>query len=94
MAELAFCPFTTANRPWNRIEDYQAVWNHALPLIEAEALEALAGERGGVLGAAESRRNLTTRGVRLTGLIGRRFAIGEVDCEGVDHCPPCHIWSR
>ncbi len=58
-------------------------------LIEAEALAALAAEHGITLTAADSRRNLTTRGVRLTGLIGLRFRIGEVVCEGIDDCPPC-----
>ena len=58
-------------------------------LIEAEALAALAAEHGITLTAADSRPNLTTRGVRLTGLIGRRFRIGEVVCEGIDDCPPC-----
>jgi MOSC domain-containing protein YiiM len=58
-------------------------------LIEAEVLAALAAEHGITLTPAQSRRNLTTRGIRLPDLIGRRFTIGEVVCEGVDHCPPC-----
>jgi MOSC domain-containing protein YiiM len=58
-------------------------------LIEAEVLKALAAEHGIAFAAADSRRNLTTRGLRLPELIGRRFAIGAVVCEGVDHCPPC-----
>jgi MOSC domain-containing protein YiiM len=60
-----------------------------LTLIEAETLAALADEHGIALPAGASRRNLTTRGIRLTELIGRRFTIGAVVCEGVDHCPPC-----
>jgi hypothetical protein len=58
-------------------------------LIEAEALEALANEQGLTLPVAASRRNLTTRGIRLIELIGHRFTIGTVVCEAVDHCPPC-----
>jgi MOSC domain-containing protein YiiM len=60
-----------------------------LTLIEAEVLATLAAEYDIPLTAADSRRNLTTRGLRLPNLIGRRFAIGAIVCEGVDHCPPC-----
>lgn len=60
-----------------------------LTLIEAEVLATLADQHGITLTAAESRRNLTTRGIRLAELIGQRFSIGAVVCEAVDHCPPC-----
>jgi MOSC domain-containing protein YiiM len=60
-----------------------------LTLIEEETLRALADEHGIALAPIESRRNLTTRGIRLNDLVGRRFTIGEVVCEGVRHCPPC-----
>lgn len=39
-------------------------------LIEAEVLEALAARAGIKLTAAESRRNIATRGVRLNELVG------------------------
>src|SRR5437588_848823 len=58
-------------------------------LFEAEVLEALAAEHRITLSAGEHRRNLTTRGVRLADLLGRRFHIGEVLLEGVKDCPPC-----
>lgn len=58
-------------------------------LMEAEVLESLAAQAGITLTAAESRRNLTTRGVRLNDLVGERFFIGEVLCEGVRLCEPC-----
>jgi MOSC domain-containing protein YiiM len=58
-------------------------------LFEAEVLEALATEHRITLGAGEHRRNLTTRGVRLDALLGRRFQVGEVLLEGVKDCPPC-----
>src|SRR5579859_5325776 len=54
-----------------------------MTLIEAEVLDALPAEHGIRFTAADSRRNLTTRGVRLPDLVGRRFAIGAVVCEGV-----------
>ena len=61
------------------------------PATEAEIAmrDALRAEAGIGLDPSESRRNITTRGVRLEELIGRRFAIGEAVCEGVDLCPPC-----
>jgi MOSC domain-containing protein YiiM len=63
-------------------------------LIEAEALDRLRQEHGLELGATEHRRNLTTRGVRLRELIGKRFHVGEVVLEGVKDCPPCeHLES-
>jgi MOSC domain-containing protein YiiM len=58
-------------------------------LFEAEVLDLLAAEHRIALSAAEHRRNLTTRGVRLGDLLGRRFRVGEVLLEGVKDCPPC-----
>jgi MOSC domain-containing protein YiiM len=60
-----------------------------LTLIEAEEVERLALDFGIELAAGESRRNVTTRGVRLNELVGRRFRIGDVVCEGVRLCEPC-----
>jgi len=61
----------------------------ALTLIEAEALESLARERGVALAPHESRRNLVLRGVRLEDLLGVRFQIGEVVLIGRRSAPPC-----
>ena len=69
--------------------------HHDLPdanditLIEAEALERLATEHGVNLSPGESRRNVTTRGLDLGTLIGRRFRVGEAVCEGTERCEPC-----
>jgi MOSC domain-containing protein YiiM len=60
-----------------------------LTLIEAEAVEALAREHGIALAPGETRRNLTTRGVGLNYLVGRRFWVGEVLCLGTRLCDPC-----
>ena len=60
-----------------------------LTLIEAEAVEALVGEDGIEFAPGETRRNATTRGIDLNGLVGRRFWIGEVLCEGTRLCEPC-----
>jgi MOSC domain-containing protein YiiM len=61
-----------------------------LTLIEAEALEGLFEDNGVELSAAESRRQVLTRGVRLNDLVGRRFRVGEVECVGEQWCEPCN----
>ena len=57
----------------------------ALTLIEAEVLESL----DVALRPGEARRNLTTRGIDLNALVGRRFRVGDVLCEGMRLCEPC-----
>jgi ADP-ribose pyrophosphatase YjhB (NUDIX family) len=60
-----------------------------LTLVEAEVLEALAAEHDVVLEAGETRRNVTTRGVRLNQLVGETFWLGDVLCRGTRSCDPC-----
>jgi MOSC domain-containing protein YiiM len=60
-----------------------------ISLIEAEALEKLHTEFGIHLRPGESRRQVLVRGVNLGDFIGRRFQIGEVQCEGEERCEPC-----
>jgi MOSC domain-containing protein YiiM len=60
-----------------------------LTLVEAEVIEDLAATDGIVLAPGETRRNLTTRGIRLNDLVGRRFRIGDVECEGIELSEPC-----
>src|SRR5213596_230134 len=60
-----------------------------LTLIASEALTALTGETGIELTAAASRRNVLTRDVDLNALEGRRFRVGEAECEGIELCEPC-----
>src|SRR6266404_8986032 len=50
-----------------------------ITLIEAEVLEDLAATDGIVLAPGESRRNVTTRGIRLNELVGKRFRVGEIE---------------
>ena len=61
-----------------------------LTLIAEEALAEVLAETGIDLPLYEHRRNLTTRGIDLSSLLGQRFRIGEVICEGVRDCPPCN----
>lgn len=56
---------------------------NCITLIEAEAeLEA-----GLVLGQA--RRAISVMGVELNPLVGKRFTVGGVPCEGIELCHPC-----
>ena len=67
---------------------------NALTLIAEEALEAFNDETGVELSAQASRRNVLTRGIDLNALVGKRFRVGEVECEGVELCEPCaHLAS-
>jgi len=60
----------------------------ALTLVEAENVEDVA------LAPGASRRQLTTRGVRLNDLVGKHFKVGDVECYGVELCEPCdHLQS-
>jgi MOSC domain-containing protein YiiM len=58
-------------------------------LVEAEEIERLADVFAISLEAGATRRNVTTRGIRLNELVGRRFRIGGVECLGTRLCEPC-----
>jgi MOSC domain-containing protein YiiM len=60
-----------------------------ITLIEAEVIEDLAATDGILLEPGETRRNVTTRGIRLNELVGRRFRVGDALCEGTRLCEPC-----
>ena len=66
---------------------------YQLTLIEAEALEALVAE-GTPLTWEDARRNIVTRGIRLNALVGRRFAVGDVECVGRRLAEPCSHLQR
>jgi MOSC domain-containing protein YiiM len=57
--------------------------------IESEALDALAKDYNIELDGAESRRNISTRGVALNHLVGKEFKVGEAVFRGVRLCEPC-----
>jgi MOSC domain-containing protein YiiM len=78
----------------NRYLYDEAPSGRALTLIAAEAIEAFRDETGIPLTAAESRRNVLTRGIDLNALVGKRFRVGDVECVGVELCEPCaHLES-
>src|SRR5205814_96915 len=57
-------------------------------------VEAVAGEGEIAVEPAATRRNLLTRGIDVNELVGKRFRIGDVECEGVELCEPCtHLQS-
>lgn len=61
-------------------------------LFEVETLEALWRDHGLALSPAEHRRNVTTRGVPLNHLVGRRFRLGATLLEATRLSVPCrHI---
>jgi MOSC domain-containing protein YiiM len=41
-----------------------------------------------------SRRNVLTRGIDLNALVGRRFTVGGVECEGTELCEPCNTLAK
>lgn len=59
-----------------------------LTVLAAEVLDELAAA-GRALDFAASRRNVLTRGIDVNALVGRRFRIGDVLCEGRRLCEPC-----
>ncbi|RLA47128.1 MAG: sulfurase [Gammaproteobacteria bacterium] len=71
----------------------RGTWSHwpgggrQVTLIEAEVVEAL--QQTMVITAAQLRRNILTRGVKLNDLVGVDFGVGEVVMRGVRRCEPC-----
>ena len=61
----------------------------AVTLIEAEVIEAVLRDWDIDLSAGRSRRNLVTRGVRLSELLGRKFRIGQALLRGTRVAEPC-----
>jgi hypothetical protein len=64
-----------------------------LTLIAADVLDEMAAA-GQALDFAGTRRNVLTRGIDVNALVGRRFRIGEVLCEGRRLCEPCAHLDR
>lgn len=82
----------------DRYHDGAGTWSQwpgtgrEVTLIAAEALEQLPPPYR--ISAAESRRNLLTRGVDLGALVGREFRIGSVWFRGQRPCEPCAHLER
>jgi MOSC domain-containing protein YiiM len=66
----------------------------AVTLTAAEAMDAVAQDGDVAIEPAATRRNVLTRGIDVNELVGKRFRIGDVECEGVELCEPCtHLES-
>jgi MOSC domain-containing protein YiiM len=63
--------------------------NEEVTLIAVEALEDFERESGIKVTPAESRRQVATHGIDLNPLVGRRFRVGPLECEGTELCEPC-----
>ena len=61
----------------------------AITLIASEAVEAVASEGDVSVEPAATRRNVLTSGIDVNELVGKRFRIGGVECQGVELCEPC-----
>ena len=64
-----------------------------LSLIESENIDYYNSKYGLNIDYIDFRRNIITKGIRLNGLIGKKFSIGETLVEGVDLCRPCRHLS-
>ncbi len=58
-------------------------------LIEAEVIEDIAHRLGIPLVPADTRRNMTTRGIALNPLVGKQIQIGVVVLDVIRFCDPC-----
>jgi len=68
---------------WTGVDECQVT------LIEGEALDEIAAAIDIRVAHGEHRRNIITRGVRLSDLRGKRFAVGEAVLEYDRPRPPC-----
>jgi MOSC domain-containing protein YiiM len=82
------------DRYWKGVPGKATEPGRALTLIEAEAIENLREKTGIVIGAEQSGRNVVTRGIGLNDLVGKRFRVGHVECEGIELCHPCRTFER
>ena len=60
-----------------------------ITLVEAEVIEEFNATFGTRHKLSCTRRNLVTRGVRLSLLVGKEFIVGNVRLRGVELCEPC-----
>jgi MOSC domain-containing protein YiiM len=75
-------------------EDGDAPPGRGVTLIAVEATEAVAQDGDVSVEPAATRRNVLTRGIDVNELVGKRFRIGDVECEGIELCEPCsHLES-
>lgn len=69
--------------------DADADADAVVSLIETEEVERFNNLTGLSITAADTGRNIATRGIRLNDLVGKQFRIGDVLLEGFELCEPC-----
>ncbi len=62
---------------------------YPVTLISAEVIDEISKDLGFKVDPKLFRRNVIISGVHLNSLIGKRFKLGDVECEGMAHCAPC-----
>ena len=77
------------DRYFKRTGYWSGVDECEVTLIEAEHLEEIQRTTGIHVENGQHRRNLVTRGLRLGGLVGRRFQVGKAVLEYDRPRPPC-----
>ena len=75
--------FQEINDPYNQIS-----------LIESESIDNYNIKFGLNISYIDFRRNVITKGVRLNGLVGKKFNVGAVALVGIDLCRPCKHLSE
>ena len=60
-----------------------------ISIISADELDAFNAQFALNIPYGEFRRNIITRDIDLNALVGKRFRIGTVLCEGMELCEPC-----
>jgi len=65
-----------------------------ITLIEAETFDDLKARHGFEITPLESRRQVLVRGVNLGDFVGRRFQVGDVECDGEERCEPCNHLAK
>ena len=65
-----------------------------ITLIEAEAFDDLKARHGFEITPLESRRQVLVTGVNIGEFVGRRFQVGDVECEGEERCEPCNHLAK
>jgi MOSC domain-containing protein YiiM len=71
--------------------NFGRAWRRNVTFVEEERLMAVCTALGVPYVPGCSRRNVTTRGIRLDELVGKRFRVGTVELVGIELCQPCAI---
>merc|ERR1711965_1225154 len=65
-----------------------------LSLIESENVDYYNIKYGLNIPYIDFRRNIITKGIQLSNLVGKKLQIGKVELEGIDLCRPCRHLSE